>query len=439
MKLLLSALCLLVSISGISQSANTQQKEQLSDPPKGAFGGDIYYILSTDRSTSSGNGILFQGNGIGAALNYKRMFGSGLGIIGSVGYEQGNTATDNLNMYAESLVQQPLTYRLEQQQKTWQQWRFMIGPSMQLGKGLYAPVLELQAGVAFRKVPGYIIIRKWDASTYISTVYEKSYSANALAWRLAGCIPVKRTKGRPPVISLLAGYGAGGGTIGIRMNPFTPKPGGESKKKHDYVGHVTLVGKPGPGEGAFSPQPPSGTTNPPLSTPTNTGTHRIIWGKSGHRCHDAGLYCYIKPYIPKKYYEEYIKELGDDETMQDPVIELKNNRIVIVYATKAGTISKGTLEQFISGSIKPVEQEFPANYFNDLFQKINLNSPAGPIQFKPEDQQIWIRKNMYEGESGSIVELFQKTTIEIKGKVYELIILTTSSPTHYVGHVTLLR
>jgi hypothetical protein len=86
--------------------------------PRGSFGGDFFYTVSTLKHNADPKNILFQGDGMGAGFFYRYRFGrdNRFALVTSPQYVFGKTATADLESYAQTLVKEPFTYKITELQ-----------------------------------------------------------------------------------------------------------------------------------------------------------------------------------------------------------------------------------------------------------------------------------------------------------------------------------
>jgi hypothetical protein len=136
----------------------------------------------------------------------------------------------------------------------------------------------------------------------------------------------------------------------------------------------------------------------------------IIWGATGKRCQNGGLYCYIvQGSQPGDCISKMQLTVGDT--------------IVITTTGNGSLISKETMEAFKNKKIPIRFEDIPNDYYKKLFESVGLSSPEKNISFKKADQYYRVINTK---NSNAVIEITQKTKIIIKKKVYILKIITIS-------------
>jgi hypothetical protein len=155
---------------------------------------------------------------------------------------------------------------------------------------------------------------------------------------------------------------------------------------------------------------------------------RLLIGKSGKRCQSPGLYCYIKPTCPKPGNCFDDANLQADEIHAISTIKIMDsNTILITSIGQAGAITKETLERFKSKQVELRFEDFPNDYFSELFACIHLKNPTKKITFNSNAISYNVLNTSGESRPVQIIEIYQKTRITIQGKEYDLVIITTSA------------
>lgn len=152
----------------------------------------------------------------------------------------------------------------------------------------------------------------------------------------------------------------------------------------------------------------------------------LIWWKTGHRCTKGGLYCYGKSDV-KIDLEGYAKNLEKDATISESTIQIVDaDNILITSISKAGSVSKETMDMFLNRKVELPDVEIPSDYYKDLFNGVSLKIPQQNIYFKSAEQRYTVNITTFNGNAVQIIEAYQKTRINIDGKDYNLTIITTS-------------
>lgn len=156
-------------------------------------------------------------------------------------------------------------------------------------------------------------------------------------------------------------------------------------------------------------------------------TEKIIWGKTGHWCHSTGLYCYIKKWDkgPGGCLSKVL--LPNDESCNELSIEMKNgDEIIIRSIGQTANITEVSINNFQNNKIEKLIEDYPNDYFNELFKSIKLGIPQKNISFKPEDIRYDVFKTTFDGKPTQIIEIYQRTKIIVDGKEFKLTLITTS-------------
>ncbi len=148
----------------------------------------------------------------------------------------------------------------------------------------------------------------------------------------------------------------------------------------------------------------------------------FAWGKTGHWCNKGGIYCYGKTKIDI----QGKTSSNTDETVAETSIKLNDKNIVITSISQSGSVSKETLESFKNKKVERTIEPIPSDYYKELLNSVGLLTPKENIVFTPENQSYEVVNTTNEGKPVQIIEVTQKTKINIDGKEYNLIVITTS-------------
>ena len=188
----------------------------------GILSADVGYLISTNNTNNKDNKPLFAGNGQSAGITYR--WGGRYGIYATVAYQGGKTDETSMYAFAKTLVSSPFTYKITGWQKTWSRINVAVGPSIFLDKNNKAE-LAVVGGVGFGK-ESTLIIDKYDAQTKVGTVYNITQKSVMPFWEIGARYRVYKR------VSLKSSFGSNGASAGVQV---------QLSKKHDYVGHVTLI------------------------------------------------------------------------------------------------------------------------------------------------------------------------------------------------------
>ncbi len=163
------------------------------------------------------------------------------------------------------------------------------------------------------------------------------------------------------------------------------------------------------------------------SRPKN-GTGPVHWWR--HRnavnfCSGSGVYCIPRKLLTADELATYVPT-EEDEVLTDFAISLEKNVIQINLTGTKGNLLAGTIKAFGDKKIEPMGNYLPFELLEPLFKAIKLQAPKEGIIIKPEEQSYIVNETTFEGKKVSIVEAYEKTKIEIDGKSYRLLIITTS-------------
>lgn len=173
-------------------------------------------------------------------------------------------------------------------------------------------------------------------------------------------------------------------------------------------------------------------TNTDADTPTTNGlikpngTHsnwREHWENSASSCYPNGIYCIRRL---GNLTEISSSTLAEDETINETTTEVKGNNIRITTIAVKGKVSEETLKMFKDKKVEPVVTVLPNDLMEVLFKTINLKLPKENIIFTPANQRYEVVSTTNEGNPVQIIEVYQKTKINIDGKEYNLTVITTS-------------
>lgn len=167
--------------------------------------------------------------------------------------------------------------------------------------------------------------------------------------------------------------------------------------------------------------------NAAMAKPKN-GTGPVRWWR--HRnavndCTGSGVYC-----IPRRLFSDaelatYVPS-EEDEVLTDFAISLEKNVIQINLTGTKGSLLASTIKAFGDKKIEPMGNYLSFDLLEPLFNVIKLRAPKEGITIKPQEQSYLVNETTFEGKRVSIVEAYEKTKIEIDGKTYNLLLITTS-------------
>lgn len=156
----------------------------------------------------------------------------------------------------------------------------------------------------------------------------------------------------------------------------------------------------------------------PRPSGTQWGKH---WNHGGIHCGGVGLYC-IRRLVSE---EAALRSLDKDETFGVPNVEIAGNNIKIITIGQGGTVSKETLELFKNRKIETQTSGLPPEIVEDLLMGLKAKS-IEKVSFEPANQKYNVVSTTDNGKPVQIIEAYQKTRINIDGKTYNLLVITTS-------------
>jgi hypothetical protein len=175
----------------------------------GIWGFDAGFLGSANAKNSKDSKPLWAGNGYSAGLAYR--YGDRWGITGRAGYAGGKTNTINAQTYANTLVSSPYTAKIAGLKSNWSQLNIASGPSVLLGKKYQAEV-NATGGISISSART-IRIDRYDAQTFVNTVFEATEKKIKPYWEVAAAYQLPFGKGR---MGLKAAYGNNGVSVGLR-------------------------------------------------------------------------------------------------------------------------------------------------------------------------------------------------------------------------------
>ncbi|WP_316787941.1 hypothetical protein [Pedobacter frigoris] len=154
------------------------------------------------------------------------------------------------------------------------------------------------------------------------------------------------------------------------------------------------------------------------TTSTQWGKH---WNHGGINCGGIGLYCIRR----LKAFEGAEKLLENGETFGVPVVEISGNNIRIITVGQGGKPSDEVLQSFKNKKIEIPSSGLPPEIVEALLSNLKARS-IEKVVFEPAHQKYEVVDANFEGKPVTIIAAFQKTEIDIDGKSYNLLVITTS-------------
>jgi hypothetical protein len=142
-------------------------------------------------------------------------------------------------------------------------------------------------------------------------------------------------------------------------------------------------------------------------------------------CGHGGMFC-----IPRKLLTDFELsnlKLNPDETINSFSIQKNNKTITIKSVAKRGYLKSETIEKFSKKAVEPLGNFYSSEVLNSLFEEIGLNAPNQGVYFKPDEQSYTFNYFKLNGKATPIIEVIEKTKIEIGKDNYDLIIITSNS------------
>ena len=191
---------------------------------------------------------------------------------------------------------------------------------------------------------------------------------------------------------------------------------------------------------------PGGTTTPPVAVPTThgkviatsdiveewkslvpAGTQWFISGGSACQlepgCGAGGIYC--KANSPSFSEANYV--LNEDEIMTASAIKrVGTNNIVIYNLGLKNKLTAKTMQKFIDKKVDVQPTVLPLSLLSSLYKSIGLPEPKEPIKFSKENITYEVMNTTNEGQKVQIIQINEKTKINIDGKEYNVVVVTTS-------------
>lgn len=144
-----------------------------------------------------------------------------------------------------------------------------------------------------------------------------------------------------------------------------------------------------------------------------------------NHCSGSGIYCITRKFMDDAEIKAFIPS-DDDEILTESTISLKNNVIVIKSVGIKGQLTANTLKAFKDKKVKLEGNYLSLEILDPLFRAIKLNAPKEGIFIKANEQSYQVYETQNDGKKVSIVEAIEKTKININGKDYSLVIISTS-------------
>jgi hypothetical protein len=191
---------------------------------------------------------------------------------------------------------------------------------------------------------------------------------------------------------------------------------------------------------------PGGTTTPPVAAPTThakvvttsdiqeewkslvpVGTQWLISGGSACQlepsCGAGGIYCRAN----SPSFSEAKYPLNEDQIMTASAIKLVGtNNIVIYNLGLKNNLTAATMQKFISKKVDVQPTVLPLSLMAPLFKSIDLPEPKQPITFGKENITYEVMNTTNEGKDVQVIQINEKTKINIDGKEYNVTVITTS-------------
>ncbi|MDN3677454.1 hypothetical protein QWY90_08995 [Flavobacterium paronense] len=140
-------------------------------------------------------------------------------------------------------------------------------------------------------------------------------------------------------------------------------------------------------------------------------------------CGAGGIYC--KANSPSFSEPNYV--LNEDEIMTASAIKLVGtNNIVIYNLGLKNKLTAKTLQKFIDKKVDVQPTVLPLSLLSSLYKSIGLPEPKQPITFGKENITYEVMNTTNEGKDVQVIQINEKTKINIDGKEYNVTVITTS-------------
>jgi len=159
------------------------------------------------------------------------------------------------------------------------------------------------------------------------------------------------------------------------------------------------------------------------------GTGPKRWWRHNNRdtnsCTGFGIYCFNrKNFMDADAIKNFTPEV--DEILMENNISLNRDVITIRSVGVKGNLSPNTLKAFKDKKVEPMGHYMPMETLDLFLKTVDLKAPKEGINFKPEEQSYTVIETTFEGKKVNIVKAVEKANIVIAGKIYTLVIISTS-------------
>lgn len=181
--------------------------------PYHQFSMDAGYTFSSLKENQNPNRPLFAGNGVNFGVGHR--WGDTWGIASRIGFSTGSLDDDGVASITAGRKKPPIYIPIPNPpgSEAWKQISVMTGPSIKLGKKHQFEINAL-GGIGFNPSPNTVRVDAYDADQYLYTVYEAKDKSVVGMWQVNAKINLTKITNNLG-LSLNAGYGTNGGTIGV--------------------------------------------------------------------------------------------------------------------------------------------------------------------------------------------------------------------------------
>lgn len=171
---------------------------------------DAGYTFSSLKENQNPNQPLFAGNGVNFGVSHR--WGDNIGIASRIGFMTGSIDQAGIQSITEKWPTPP-RYLPNPKEKNYSQISLMTGPSIKLGKKHQFEINAL-GGIGFNPSPNTIRVDSYEQDVFLETVYEAKDKSVVGMWQVNAKINLTKITNNLG-LSLNAGYGTNGGTIGV--------------------------------------------------------------------------------------------------------------------------------------------------------------------------------------------------------------------------------
>lgn len=163
----------------------------------------------------------------------------------------------------------------------------------------------------------------------------------------------------------------------------------------------------------------------PDSPQSTRGGMVASWGRHGFEsdCQPTGIFC--RQWLRIRNLTGF--KLEENSSLGESKVTIEENLITVTTIGTKSTLSEEMIQDFQKKEIKPLPLDLPEQMLKDILSQVGLKMPKGKVSIKPTDQKFMLNETENRGKKVSIMEVYEKASLNIDGKTYTLLLITTSS------------